>query len=95
MNMIPITNYFLENGVILLPCKVGDVVYEVIGECNAPNNYCVFNGGYGTYRCSDYKCEAYIEEIKFSISFIDLIGKSIFTTREETEKALENLKENV
>lgn len=71
-------DYLLANGVIVLPCKVGDIVYQADGA--------------RTYELtildiSLHKNKPYYEtdEIDFDD---DAIGKSIFLTREEAEKAL-------
>ena len=83
-----VADHLIENGVIVLPCKVGDTVYRIIPKCNAPYNYCPYNGGYGTARCDKEPCKAYIKEISFSISDLENIGKTIFLAKEEAEKAL-------
>lgn len=72
-------DYLLENGVIVPPCKVGDTVYET--------------DGIRIYELiildiSLHKNKPYYETE--SLDFDDYaIGKSIFLTREEAEKALE------
>jgi hypothetical protein len=83
-----IADHLLANGVIVLPCKVGDTVYEIIAKCSAPWNYCAYNGGYGTSRCGKNPCEAYIKESKFALSDLENVGKTVFLTREQAEKAL-------
>lgn len=83
-----IADYLLANGVIVPPCKVGDTVYEIIPKCSAPWNYCAYNGGYGTSRCGKNPCEAYIKEGNFALSDLENVGKTVFLTREEAERAL-------
>lgn len=78
-------DYLIANGVILPPCKVGDTVYSIIAECNAPYNYCPYNGGYGTARCDKEPCKAYVKESKFDVSDLENIGKTVFLTRKEAE----------
>lgn len=79
---------------IELPCKVGDTVFELIQKCDPPFGTCPFSGGYGISRCgfgddNRYKnCGAYIKEIPFSLCSFYNIGKTIFLTKEEAEKAL-------
>lgn len=79
-----------------LPCKIGDTVYEVIEECGAKGSFdCAYNGGHGYSRCGGRfagKCEAYIQETHFVLSDFGYVGERIFLTREEAEKALEDLK---
>ena len=83
-----IADKLLANGVIVPPCKVGDVVYEIIPKCSAPWNYCPYNGGYGTSRCDKNPCKAYIKESKFALSDLENVSKTVFLSREEAEKAL-------
>jgi len=71
-----------ENRLVELPCKVGDAVYEVV------NDGFMFPSGRRVGK---------IIERKFRLSMCDKsiplyykeIGKEIFLTREEAEKALE------
>ena len=88
-------DYLLDNGVIVPPCKVGDVVYvrnregkpqkmkfdNVDLRCTCTReDYC----GLGT-RCMDK--ESNICQYRFKNDFSDF-GKIVFLTREEAEKAL-------
>ena len=79
-----IADYLLENGVIVLPCKIGTEVYWLTtpcGECG--NNYTPFIKG--CRNCS----KRGIQTIMFDYGLIPELGKEIFLTREEAEKALE------
>ena len=77
-----------EQGLLVrLPCKLGDTVYRVIGNCTFP-------GDCGTKRmCKG--CEyriLYIEEDVFYPGLLTDSGKlssRYYTSREEAEKALE------
>lgn len=77
-------DYLLENGVTVLPCNVSDAVYWIDGEC--------ISEGFITtiLMASDeinYTALAYYGE---EIEFEDFeIGKTVFLTKEEAEKALE------
>lgn len=71
-------DYLIENGVIVLPCEVGDIVYQTDGiriyELTILNILLHRNKPY-------YETE--------SIDFDeDAIGKSIFLTKEEAEQKL-------
>lgn len=73
-----IADYLLENGVIVLPCKVGDIVYQT--------------DGIRIYELTIldmllHKNKPYYEtdEVDFDD---DAIGTSIFLTREEAEAKL-------
>lgn len=79
------TDYLLENGVMVLPCKVGDTVYYPYKYHN---------------KVLKYKVEQIIINDKGKwldvgvmwFSFED-IGTAVFLTREEAEKALERSKQ--
>lgn len=80
-----IADYLLANGVIVPPCKVGDKVYRTFG------NYCgekIFEGVVAQISIVNNR------EIRFWVYGHPLgfachdIGKTVFLTREEAEKAL-------
>lgn len=92
-----IADYLLTNGVIVPPCKVGDEVHYIIdGKIQA------LRVDYGTFgeidltmsaRCKDEAdmCEAgcWWDGKTCGIGFgYSHIGKTVFLTREEAEKAL-------
>ena len=56
-----------EGRLVVLPCKVGDIVYVIRQSWNGWN----------------------IDKKKFSYAMIGKVGKTVFLTREEAEKALE------
>ena len=89
-----VADHLLANGVIVPPCKVGDMVYEVIPKCLPAWGTCPYSGGYGTARCDEEPCNAYIREIGFSLSIMENIGKTVFLSREDAEKALKERSEN-
>ena len=86
-----IADYLLDNGVIILPCNVGDTVYKIIPKCSPGFGMCPYSGGYGSSRCkeSPRTCKAYIEEVEFNMSLYDYMDESVFLTKETAEKALE------
>lgn len=80
-------DYLLANGVNVLPCKVGDMVYWIDSEC-------ISEGFIITIQMTEdevsYTALAYYgEEIEFDDFEID---KTVFLTKEEAEKALEEKK---
>lgn len=75
-----LTDYLLQNGVIVLPCNVGDTVYR-LNIVTVPDD---------EYRVSFHR-EMYIEETTFDITLYCEIGKMVFITREEAETKLKNL----
>ena len=86
----------IENGMLIeLPCKVGDTVYRVYEECNGSS--CPYNGNCGQWRChykGKERCEAFIDEKKFSYEMLNDIEKSIFVVKGEAEAKLKKLQEN-
>ena len=95
VNRLAELEHKIENGTLVeLPCKVGDKVYKVYGECNGSN--CPYNGGFGQWRCH-YKnkqgCKAFIDECNFSYVMLNEIGKNIFVTKEAAEARLKELQE--
>ena len=81
-----VADYLLENGVIVPPCKVGDMVY-------------IFErGSYIIPICGQGKphWEIKIEKCSFKYWLLDnhKFGENMFSTREEAEKALKESEEN-
>ena len=83
----------IEDGTaLLLPCKVGDTVYRLLGKCDGYR--CPYNGDYGQWRCSykgERRCNAFVDEIPFELSHLADIGVHIFWTREEAEARLKKV----
>ena len=84
----------LEHGVVLMPCKVGDRLYEVTGRKTV-----------SVYKVRAIRVELFslfiewdiVEGIVWkSLSGInaDEIGKTVFLTREEAERALKEREDN-
>lgn len=71
-----LADYLLENGVIVPPCKIGNTIYQYDND--------------GRIYQSNVKNVIYDTE---NIAFDEReIGKTVFLTREEAEKALEEKK---
>lgn len=83
-------DHLLENGVILPPCKVGDTVY-IISRNRVKVCEVVYIGISVEETCSCFNfVENYADGTFYkshSMGF-DAIGKTVFLTREEAEKAL-------
>ena len=84
----------LEHGVVLLPCKVGDRLYEVTGRKTV-----------SVYKVRAIRVELFGLFIEWDIveGFVwqslsginaDEIGKTVFLTREEAERALKERENN-
>lgn len=84
-NVATLADHLLENGVIVPPCKVGDTVYSIvegIDQIFVGEVYEGFFGRYGIALRSTRK--GYL-----TLSFTEEdIGKTVFLSREEAEKAL-------
>lgn len=78
-----------EQGLIVrLPCKVGDTVYKITRFCSGGIRDCGYS--YECSECPEYK--PFIEYIEFKITILKDIGKTVFLTREEAERKLEEMK---
>ena len=77
-----ITEHLIENGVICLPCKVGDKIYQTDGIRT-------YESTIREIEISSTNTVYYTENVAFDDR---AIGNSIFLTREEAEKALEGMK---
>ena len=83
----------LEHGVVLLPCKVGDRLYEVTGRKTV-----------SVYKVRAIRVELFslfiewdiVEGIVWKSLVINAgeIGKTVFLTREEAERALREREDN-
>lgn len=73
-----------EGRLVVLPCKVGDTVYKVKVGTNRILERKV-NGFIKTRFIGEWRVTV---EIGNSFSSVDAIGKTVFLTREEAEKAL-------
>ena len=83
-----LADHLLSNGVIVPPCKVGDVVYFLDAIC-VDDSYCINN-----CCCIDCKyAELQVREIDFDLSMYKEIGKTVFLTKEDAEKALKERSE--
>lgn len=85
-----------EQGLLVrLPCKVGDTVYTVSYRYECTRNYdCkVFQ----KWKCEDNipceyeKKEYFVKKSQFCLTMLNSLGKTVFLTREEAEKALEEM----
>ena len=78
LNCSKLADYLLANGVIVLPCKVGDTIYQI--------------DGVRIYASTIYEITYTENKVIFvtgNVVFDErAINNSIFLTREEAEKAL-------
>lgn len=84
-----IADHLLAEGVIIPPCKVGDTVYTVSRK--HPKKWKVHFIGYNSQ--GEFKMHIATEKFTEMLEVWDYaIGKTVFLTREEAEKALERSK---
>lgn len=85
-----------EQGLLVrLPCKVGNTVYTVSYRYECTLNYdCkVFQ----KWKCEENipceyeKKEYFVKKSQFCLTMLNSLGKTVFLTREEAEKALEKM----
>ena len=84
-------DYLLDHGVIVPPCKVGDTVYKILDVEWDVGEFVVYNTHYihNDHKIIRYDAECHSHEDIDDIWFYDDdIGKTVFLTREEAEKAL-------
>ena len=96
-----IADHLLANGVIVPPCKVGDKVYyterNTLQEMRV--EYGTLQNGFTmTAKCLDKcdMCTIFCDPKKKACGVVfdyNVIGKTVFLTREEAEKALERSKQ--
>lgn len=77
-----LSDYLLQNGVVMLPCKVGDTVYCLCGDKIYEKTIACF---------VQYKCTTMAFFTVHLTEWCGLcdFGRTVFLTREEAEKALE------
>ena len=76
-----------DGRLVVLPCKVGNTIYRIISyKCNAVCNKLNACNSFIYNAC---KAEFYICLGTFQFNDIEWIGKTVFLTREEAEKALQ------
>ena len=84
-NMI-FAEYLLEHGVIVLPCKVGDRVYRP-SDCLGVVQFVIIS-------FNIYESEMFFTDDSENIIYLPDIGKTVFLTREEAERALKEWNNN-
>lgn len=78
-----ISDYLLENGVIIPPCKVGDIVWYV------------YMGQIHPHKIKEIQINKFGEFVVSSMTFqFKEFDKTVFLTKEEAEKALAERKAN-
>lgn len=88
-----------DGRVLILPCKVGDVMYKLFREYTECTSYQVRKDNYCCEGCMvlcDSREVTVIRAIQPNslpevVRYIEDIGKTVFLTREEAEKALQEM----
>ena len=86
LNCTKLADYLVEHGVTALPCKVGDKVYRP-SDCLGIVQFVIIS-------CSIYENEMFFTDDSENIIYLSDIGKTVFLTREEAERALKECKDN-
>ena len=90
-----------DGRLVVLPCKVGDMVYKIFKERTKCSAYGEFFDESSCCGC-ECECDSTIQYVIRPIQpttlsslalYIEDIGKTVFLTREEAEKALEAMKD--
>lgn len=90
-----------DGRVAVLPCKVGDIMYEIYSTYSVCTPYGEIYDDIGCAGCEQI-CDSLkirkIREIQPNsipevARYVDEIGKTVFLTREEAEKAMEAMKD--
>ena len=92
-----VADFLLSNGVIVPPVKVGDTVYEIRENGRSPISGRRFDRCITTVQMLDCaairKSTLYAKEKRYAKNDSVRLGKTVFLTREEAEKALEEREE--
>lgn len=83
-----LADYLLDNGVIVPPCKVGDVVYRLNVDCTQP---CDFDCDDDCYHCKYRVANIYdvlLDGLRKVLTAMEWWGKYYFPTREAAKQAL-------
>ena len=92
-----LADHLLENGVIVPPVYVGGTVYEIRRKAVSPSGR-ETNCGICTIsflkHCINIGSELYVKGKPYVKSDFYRLGKTVFLTREEAEKALKEREEN-
>lgn len=85
-------DFLLANCVVVLPVKIGDIVYTTYG--GNLSEYKVKSFIINDFCWAELVNKEYVEEYKLITSCISFdFGKTVFLTKEEAEKALERSKQ--
>lgn len=93
-----LADYLIANGVIVLPCKIGDSLYLVDLECGVckciVNDIQILSDNEPVFTLYYYSQNGYEPaELEWDVDIeMDCFGKTVFLTKEEAEAKLKELK---
>ena len=91
-SIVYLADYLLEHGVIVLPCKVGDIVYVPYEDSPTIEEKRVKSM---SHEIKEFE-NSMVFFWKHDYAFLDTeINRAVFLTREEAEKALKESADNV
>ena len=89
-----IAEYLLDNGVIVPPCNIGDVVYSIRTDTKVIYSCSVCEFIINKHFENIHKeCKVYIiEDGRFTYFDFSSFGKTVFFTKEEAEQKLKEMR---
>ena len=92
LNCSKLADYLIEHGVIVLPCKVGDIVYVPYEDSQTIEEKRVKSM---SHEIKEFE-NSMVFFCKHDYAFSDTeINRAVFLTREEAEKALKEIADNI
>lgn len=89
-----IADHLIANGVIVPPCKVGDIVYYLDGKTIAKDVvHCISVGGRHGANAKGFVHFHDSDKDNITVNF-NLFGKTVFLTKDQAEQKLKELSEN-
>lgn len=89
-----LADHLIANGVIVPPCKVGDIVYYLDGKTIVKDVvHCISFGGRHGVNAKGFIHMHDSDKDNITISF-NLFGKTVFLTKEQAEQKLKELSGN-
>lgn len=89
-NVATLADHLLANGIIVPPCKVGDTLYSIVEGINQIFVGEVYEGFFGRYGIAFRSTR----KGYFTLFFTEEdIGKTVFLSRDEAEKAVKEFSE--
>ena len=92
-----VAQHLAKNGVVVMPCRVGDKLYEICDGIDGEAETCISEITVTEIGTNHIFFSAHMppkDDMEYEITF-DKLGDTVFFSREEAERALEKRGENV